>query len=162
MAWRLNSFAIERCYHRVVCLCKRCYGGLTGSRHPVVVTFAAYPGGFFSFKLSLLPGTTSQPPSEIWLFQQPGSPPLAFLFFSGIVLFVGSDIPAFRQLGKNLLERACSHRLSARCWPVKPKSSPRGFFIGRSDRTPPVSMALESVAGKKRHLALHPSLGLSL
>jgi hypothetical protein len=64
-----------------------------------VVTFAAYPGGFFSFKLSLLPGTTSQPPSEIWLFQQPGSAALAFLFFSGIVLFVGSDIPAF---GDNL------------------------------------------------------------
>jgi Holliday junction resolvase RusA-like endonuclease len=26
MAWRLNSFAIKRCYHRVVCICKRCYG----------------------------------------------------------------------------------------------------------------------------------------
>ena len=32
---------------------------------------------------------------------------------------------------KNLLERACSHRLVfARCWPVKPKSSLGGFSFG--------------------------------
>jgi hypothetical protein len=52
---------------------------------------------------------------------------------------VGSDDPAFGDnlYHQNLYVRACSHRLViARCWPVKPKSSLRGFFIGRSDRTP--------------------------
>ena len=49
---------------------------------------------------------------------------------------VGSDAPVFGDnlYYQNLLERACSHRLViARCWPVKPKSSPGGFFIGHFD-----------------------------
>jgi hypothetical protein len=56
--------------------------------------------------------------------------------FSGcaILITVGIDIPAFggSRSKQNLLERACSHRLvSARCWPVKPKSSLGGFSLGR-------------------------------
>ena len=48
---------------------------------------------------------------------------------------VGSDAQVFGDnlYYQNLLERACSHRLViARCWPVKPKSSLGGFFIGLS------------------------------
>ena len=40
---------------------------------------------------------------------------------------VGSDAPAFGR-EKNPLVGACSHR-PTRCWPVKPKSPLKGFFI---------------------------------
>ena len=62
---------------------------------------------------------------------------------------------------QNLLVRACSHRLvSTRCWPVKPKSSLRGFFI--SDRTPHDSKHLNRWRGRKDTYLMHPSLGSSL
>jgi hypothetical protein len=39
------------------------------------------------------------------------------------------DAPAFESR-KNLLVRVCCHRSAFRCWPVKPKSSLRGFSLG--------------------------------
>ena len=36
------------------------------------------------------------------------------------------------------------------------------FFAPIPDRTPPVSNALKSVAGKERHLAVRPRIGLRL
>jgi hypothetical protein len=59
---------------------------------------------------------------------------------------------------QNLLVRACSHRLvSTRCWPVKPKSSLRGFFI--SDRTDCVNSTPTPAVIEKRVQVRHEVCG---
>ena len=59
--------------------------------------------------------------------------------------------------------RACSHRLVfARCWPVKPKSSPGGFFMGALTGLRSIAMGLYRLRGRKDTQHYTPCLGSSL